>query len=164
MWFFWVAWTGYQRSNSSKRSDVMTALLEPIFRGEYRHFAHGLELPWRDDISDDNAEHARTDEDLKQIGRLVMKYFAHNEKEADAFINALRQQSDSENGELANPHEALQYEFYDNRHDGPLMLASYRAILALMTNNNLPCFRSVDKRFVSEKIVEMEKNIQASEK
>ncbi len=142
----------------------MTALLEPIFRGEYRYFAHGLELPWRADISDDDAEHARTDEDLKQIGRLVMKYFAHNEREANAFISALKQQSDSNNGELASPHEALEYEFYDNRHHGPLMLVSYRAILALMTNNNLPCFRSVDKRSVSERIVEMEIDINASKK
>ena len=79
-------------------------------------------------------------------------------------LAALKKQSDSETEALARPHEAIEYEFYDHRHHGPIMLSSYRAVLALMSNNNLPCFRCVNKEFVSKRILEMETDIKASQR
>ena len=45
IWLGWVAFSTYQRRSAAQNSDVMTALLEAIFRGEFREFAHSLELP-----------------------------------------------------------------------------------------------------------------------
>lgn len=157
-WFGWRMWIGYSRAKASQKSEVMTALLEPVFRGEYAMFAMGLQLPYPDHLLDEdfNDGGVRTQKDMHQCGRLIMKYLAHNPKEAEAFIDALKYYGTTKQGEFEEPHEVLDWEFYRYRCDGPLKVVSYRAVAALMSNNTLTCFRSVDLGTVKERLQEMD--------
>lgn len=151
-WFGWVGWSGYRAGRAREKSELTTTLLEPVFQGEYADFVAHLHLPYPDHITDDEIIEGdvRTEAEMHQCGRLIMKYLAHNPKEAEAFVAALRPHYGGPNGELANPCDVIQWEFYDARDDGPLKLVAFRAVEALMTNNTLPCFQSVDLAQVTE--------------
>jgi len=156
-WIGWIFWIGWNRARKSENSEILTARLEPVFDDDYALFANNLSLPYHDHVSIDEILQGdlRSNQDLHQIGRLIMKYLSNNPREADRFMVALEVHGTASAGNLTAPHEALDWEFQDKRRDGPLKLVSLRAVEALMTNNDLRCFRSVDLTAVSEMVNEL---------
>ncbi|WP_417271604.1 hypothetical protein [Celeribacter sp.] len=165
-WIGWIAWQLHKGREAHKHSETLTALLEPVFKGEYAEFAAGLELPYHSHITTDDIikGNSRTEKDLHQIGRLIMKYLANNPCEAYAFINTLKRHGVDESGEMEAPWEVLQWEFYEKRSHGRLKWVGYRAVEALMPHNSLPAFHSVDLAGVSEMVTEMQALWQVDDK
>lgn len=128
--------------------------LRKVFRDEFSKIVFGLSLPytdasyekWRDfDIEE------RLEEDMLLAGRLMRKFFETNPL---AFYPLLAACED-----FHAPQEHLGL-FDLLCHEGipderRARLQCYLAVEALMTNNNLPCFRTVNLQRVSEMVEEM---------
>ncbi|SMR70654.1 hypothetical protein SAMN04488030_0266 [Aliiroseovarius halocynthiae] len=141
-----------------KQADVMNALLEGIFKGRFAEFAHAIDLPYHESALEDDiiSGAERPDADMHQAGRLIMGYFAHNPAEAALFLKSFKDNGFSPEDGVDAIYDILNYEhFHENPNYGPLRLVCYRAVEALMTNNVLPCFKSVDRARVSEMVTEM---------
>lgn len=132
----------------------ISAELENAFRDDLSKIMFGLDLPhtdksyekWRDfDIFE------RLEEDMLLAGRLVRKFFETNPLMFYPLLAAC------ESFHAPQEHLGL---FDLLCHDGmpdeqEARLQCYLAVEALMTNNDLPCFRTVSLERVSEMIDEM---------
>ena len=157
--FGWIAWTGYSRGNMVHKREALSLLLEPMFDRNveggqgYVRLIESLRLPWRREDAYDGFPEA----EYRQCGRLVMLFLANNPPEAAAFIKAMREIDPTD---FSAPHETLDYE-EQNRQGNDLRLICYRAVEALMTNNDLPCFAGFDLAEISRRVTEMTKEQKA---
>lgn len=153
----WISWVGYSRARKAEKRKVNSVLLEAIFERDptdqgYKRFILALDLPVQGEARN------FPDPQLKQCGRLVMLYFAHNPGEAKIFIEALNALDPDK---LVSPAELLQLENEEHQsfiwgfHSRDLRLVCFRAVEALMTNNDLPCFEPYDLKEISEQVTDM---------
>lgn len=167
--FGWIAWSGYSRAKNAEKREAFSLLLKPIFEYEhilgerapedgYSYFIDELGLPFKNGCSSDANDSYPTIAQKKTCGRLVMQFLAHNPREAATFVKAVRKidsAGDSELGEVLMYESSdalkLNYEYYSS----DIRLVCFRAIQALMTNNNLACFEWCDLERVSEMVKEM---------
>ncbi|MGJ5618753.1 hypothetical protein [Sulfitobacter sp. MF3-043] len=158
--FGWIAWTGYSKAQKAKNRQALSVELEPVFDKDgtgdgYHSLMLSLGLPKKNE-SVGLTEHQLLM--LKECGRLVMLYFAHNPREAKAFMEA-RKKFDPD--EFVSPGELLQWEDSEHRsfiwgyHSRDLRLVCFHAVKALMTNNDLPCFEPFDLEEISIQIKDM---------
>lgn len=151
--FCWVAWSGYSKGKNAEKREAISLLLEPLFRRgrpddePYSNFIGHLDLPIKNEF-----QHLRKDEmQLEQCGRLVSQFFAHNPREATVFVNAIHAVDPCDE---STPGEALYYEAHQrSAHD--LRIVCFRAVKALITNNNLTCFEPFNLIDISAEIEEM---------
>jgi hypothetical protein len=145
----WIAWTGYSRARNAENRNTISLELEPIFDSDetgdgYHNLILSLNLPTKDK-NGSLTDHQLSN--LKKCGRLIMLYFAQNPREAKIFLEA-RKIIDPD--EFVSAGELLQWEDQEHRsfiwgyHSSDLRLVCFRAVKALMTNNDLPCFELFD--------------------
>lgn len=132
----------------------LSSELRKLFKDEFSEIMFGLSLPytdasyekWRDfDIEE------RSEEDMLLAGRLMRKFFEANPLAFYPLLAACE--------EFHAPREHLGL-FDLLCHEGiseerRARLQCYLAVEALMTNNKLPCFRTVNLQRVSEMVEEM---------
>jgi len=158
--FGWIAWTGYSRGQKAENRQAMSVELEPIFDNDgtedgYHNFMLSLGLPRKNENVELTEYQLLM---LKECGRLIMLYFAHNPREAKALMEA-RKMIDPD--EFVSLGELLQWEDSEHRsfiwgyHSSDLRLVCFHAVKALMTNNDLPCFEPFDLEEVSIQIKHM---------
>jgi|TARA_R100000935_G_scaffold58859_1_gene98699 hypothetical protein len=162
----WVAWTGYSRGKNAEKREHMSLLLEPLFAREheqsspYSNFIGQLELP----IKDEFQNLILTSAQLEQCGRLVTQYFAHNPREATAFVNTLHSVDpwdDLSPGDALGCESQEHSSFIWGHHSSDLRLVCFRAVKALMTNNDLSCFEPFDLDGISAQLEKMSKEQKA---
>lgn len=132
----------------------LSSELSKVFRDEFSKIMFGLNLPYKDSIYEkwlDFDIQERLKEDMFLAGRLIRKFFEANPL---AFYPLLAACED-----FHAPHEHLG--LFDLLCHGGMpderraSLQCYLAVEALMTNNNLPCFSTVNLQRVSEMVEEM---------
>lgn len=137
-----LAWLVLAFFRSKKKIDAIAerdnrkVLIEPIFGGRFSEFFEALEMPILHGL--------RVDEtDAHQCGRHIMNYLAHNPQEGALFLQGLKKWQTKGSHQLCDPVTAAESERdYDSKAE--IHLVSYRAAEALMTNNNLRCFGSIN--------------------
>lgn len=136
----WFAILHFKSKNESERISQRNSrkvLLEPLFNERFDAFFRSLDVPVQigAEVSNDDAF---------KCGRHIMTYIAHNSEEGALFISGLKKWQTKGSYQLCDPITAAQIE---KSHDikGEIHLVSYRAIEALMTNNErLHCFHDID--------------------
>lgn len=147
-WFVLLFLKGAQQAKSSEQRKVVAEVIEPLFKGRFADFHDALDVPY-----EWNAE--RTQSKSHQCGRFIMNYLANNPSEAAIFTRGLKRWATKGSGQLCDPVEAAEFEVrYDEKKE--IHLTAYRAIEALMSQNNLPCFQGVDLDAVSQYISAIE--------
>lgn len=113
------------------------ALIEPVFGGRFSEFFKALDIPIL------HGSHV-SEADAHQCGRHIMTYLAHNPQEGALFLQGLKKWQTKGSHQLCDPVTAAKSERdYDAKAE--IHLVSYRAVEALMANNNnLRCFRSIN--------------------
>jgi hypothetical protein len=141
-WFVLVFLKAAKRAKASAQREVIAEVIEPLFKGRFADFYDALDVPYRWDAE-------RTQSESHQCGRFIMKYLAHNPSEAAIFTRGLKRLAAKGSGQLCDPVQAAEFETrYDEKRE--IHLTAYRAIEALMSQNNLPCFQGVDLDAVSQ--------------
>lgn len=155
-WFVLFALKGFKQAEASEQRKIVAEVIEPLFKGRFADFYDALDIPYLR-----NAE--RTQSKSHQCGRFIMNYLAHNPSEAAIFTRGLKRWAAKGSGQLCDPVEAAEFETrYDEKKE--IHLVAYRAIEALMSQNNLPCFQGVDLGAVSQytSAIESRERLQAS--
>jgi len=147
-WFVVLFFRGKQQADATARRHVTSEVIEPLFRGRFSDFYRSLDIPHKSgtQVSEESAH---------QCGRHIMNYISHNPSEAATFIRGLKKWATKGSGTLCDPVEAAETESkYDAKEE--IHLVSYRAIEALMTQNPLQCFSSVDLNAITQYISAIE--------
>lgn len=148
LWFAILVFRGKQQADATARRHVTSEVIEPLFRGRFSDFYKALDIPHKFDAD-------ITDESAHQCGRHIMNYLSHNPSEAAIFVKGLKKWALKGSGNLCDPVEAAETESrYDAKEE--IHLVSYRAIEALMKQNSLRCFNSVDLDALSQYISAIE--------
>jgi len=147
-WFVVAFLKGKSAAKASAQRHVKLAVIEPWFQERFAEFYMALDVPYSLDEEPDW-------ETAHQCGRLIMNYLAHNPSEADIFYRGLLgwTRNDMGVGGLCDPAEAAECELLAEK--GEIHFISYHAIKALMKNNSLPCFRTVDLAAVEQLLNEI---------
>jgi hypothetical protein len=146
-WFVFLFLKGKKQAKASDQRKVIAEVIEPIFKGRFANFYDALDVPFDWDEGSQSKSH--------QCGRFIMNYLANNPSEAAIFTRGLKRWATKGSGQLCDPVEAAEFEKrYDEKKE--IHLTAYRAIEALMSQNNLPCFEGVDLDTVSQYISAIE--------
>ncbi len=141
-WLLLLFLKGAKQAKASEQRKVVSEVIEPLFKGRFADFYDALDVPYRWDSE-------RTQSQSHQCGRFIMNYLAHNPGEAAIFTRGLKRWATKGSGQLCDPVEAAEFEtHYDEKKE--IHLTAYRAIEALMSQNNLPCFQGIDLDAVSQ--------------
>lgn len=128
--------------------------LEKLFRDEFSQIMFGLNLPYTDESYEkwrDFDIEERLEEDMLLAGRLMYKFFEKNPLALYPLLAAC-EDFHGPSGHLGLLDLLCHQGAEDER---KARLQCYLAVEALMTNNNLPCFRTVNLQRVSEMVEEM---------
>lgn len=117
--------------------DNRKVLIEPIFGGRFSEFFKALDMPILHGYCVDES-------DAYQCGRHIMNFLAHNPQEGALFLQGLKKWKTKGSYQLCDPVTAAESERTYNA-KAEIHLVSYRAVEALMTNNNgLRCFGAIN--------------------
>lgn len=139
----WFALQAIKKKVASSAQDELRSSIEPLFNNKFAEFFMALDIPsyeWEKISS----------EDAHQCGRHIVNYICHNPSEANLFFRGVSRWRGSAADNLPSPVTAADSEKKLNK-KAEVHMVSYRAIEALMTNNKLRCFASIDLASVIER-------------
>ena len=140
--FSFLAWISLfiilerNKNKKIKNREMMKIVIEPLFNGQFSEFFFALDVPIYSGIQ-------ITQEEAYKCGRHIMNYIAHNSSETTLFVQGLQKWKTKGSLHLCDPVTAAREEKSINI-KGEIHIVSYRAIEALMKNNNLKCFEKID--------------------
>lgn len=123
------------RGRQTRRTNA--EIISPLFQGRFGDFYLALDVPLERDQQ-------VSKEDATKCGRHIMNYLAHNPEEAALFTRGLSRWNIKGSNALCDPVTAASSEvIYDAKAE--VHATSYRAIESLIKQNNLACFKTVDR-------------------
>ncbi|QGM48261.1 hypothetical protein [Methylocystis heyeri] len=136
IWWILAAKNAKDKIRAIEQREKNAAHLEPLFKNNFAAFFLSLDVPIK-------YGSYFTSNEAELCGRYIMIYLANNPEEAELFIEGLKKWKTKGSYELAEPVIAAECEI-SCRQKLHVHLASYRAIEALVANNNLACFSPVN--------------------
>lgn len=135
-----------------KRREKVVEIIEPLFSNRFVDFFCSLDIPIYNGVN-------LTEEEAYQCGRYIMNYIAHNPSETLLFIQGLQNWTAKSDINLCDPVTAARNENYLDE-KGKIHIVAYEAVEALMTNNNLLCFKKVNfSELIQKKLLLSLKNV-----
>lgn len=136
-----VAWLIYryiryqaESSRLSRRVQVREEIIKPLLNDRYLEYFIALAIPIRHGIS-------ITHREAEQCGRHIINFISHNPSVTSEFLKELQELSNE--GGLIDPIEALRIE-REIGGLGNIHMISYKSMMTLIRQNDIPCFNKVD--------------------
>ncbi len=126
-WFALAWFNARQKVAGIHRREEMKTVVEPLFGGQFAEFFLALDVP--------TMFEEFTPEEARQCGRHIMNYVAHNPSETAMFMKGLERHRTRTGDKALDPVGAARDEYHRNA-KAEIHLTSYRAIIAITTNNS----------------------------
>lgn len=141
----------HKNKKIEQRRTIADAVIHPLFKNNFAEFYRTLEVPYVSFTHNASIP----EEYAESCGRHIANYISHNNEETKLFIAGLKIWTLKGSYELCSPEEAAECERTVGEL-GYVHLVSWRAIEALIKNNNLLCFDGVNETQLTEMINQME--------
>lgn len=136
-WFVLLFFKSKGNAEKINRREEVKSIIEPLFQEQFSDFFMALDMPLHHGCE-------LTKDEAHQCGRHVMSYLSHNPSEAAIFMQGLKKWATKGSSQLCDPATAAGDEKNYNA-KGEIHLTAYRAVEAIMTNNNsFKCFHKIE--------------------